>query len=135
MKPIFVDHALDFGLKIRYFPKENLGTDRAVAAFAAREKIRLAGDRCEFGTATTIDVVDANGDFIGGIIAPGISTLADSLFFKKPRSSPQSRDRKTRKSDRRFARRCYQRGNLFRLRGLVGKILEKFIEELGEKRR
>lgn len=134
LKPLFVDHALDFGLKIRYFPAESLGIDRAVAAFAAREKYGSPVIVCDFGTATTIDVVDSNGDFIGGIIAPGISTLADSLS-QKTSKLPRVEIAKPEKAIGDSTVAAINAGIYFGYAGLVGKILEKFIEELGEKPR
>jgi len=132
LKALFVDHALDFGLKIRYFPVESLGIDRAVAAFAAREKFGSPVIVCDFGTATTIDVVDANGEFAGGIIAPGISTLADSLF-QKTSKLPKIEIAKPEKAIGDSTVSAINAGIYFGYAGLVEKILEKFIEELGEK--
>jgi type III pantothenate kinase len=132
LEAIFVDHALDFGLKIRYFPAESLGVDRVVAAFAAREKYGKPSIVCDFGTATTIDVVDAGGDFIGGIIAPGIATLADSLF-QKTSKLPKVEISKPEKAIGDSTVAAIQSGIYFGYIGSVEKILGKFIEELGEK--
>jgi type III pantothenate kinase len=130
-KPLFVDHALDFGLKIRYDPPESLGIDRAVAAFAAREKYGKPVIVCDFGTATTIDVVNAEGEFIGGIIAPGISTLADVLF-QKTSNLPKVEIKKPEKIIGTSTVSGINAGIYFGYAGLVEKILEKMIEELGE---
>jgi len=54
LKPFFVDHATDLGMKILYDPRTSLGIDRAVAAFAAREKYGKPVIVCDFGTPTTI---------------------------------------------------------------------------------
>lgn len=128
--PIFVNNRFDFGLEIKYFPPENLGVDRIVAAFAAARKYGSPVIVCDFGTATTIDVVDANGDFDGGVIAPGIRTLADSLFQKTsklPRveiEKPQSVIGKTTVG-------AIQSGIYFGYTGLVKEILRKMFEEIG----
>lgn len=82
----FIDNSFDFGLKIRYQPLNALGTDRLVNAFAAVAKY---GARplvvCSFGTATTIDAVSASGEFLGGVIAPGMQTMAKALHIAAAR--------------------------------------------------
>ncbi len=132
LKPFFVDHATDFDMKIFYDPPESLGIDRAVAAFAARGKYGKPVIVCDFGTATTIDVVDAQGEFIGGIIVPGIATLADSLF-QKTSNLPNVEIEKPEKVIGTSTVSAINAGIYFGYAGLVEKILQKMIEELGEK--
>ncbi len=84
-EPILVTNSFDFGLKINYEPLESLGTDRLVNAFAAVEKYGAPVIVCSFGTATTIDVVSADREFIGGIIAPGMDAMAEALHLRAPR--------------------------------------------------
>jgi type III pantothenate kinase len=79
VEPIFVRHDLDFGLKINYQPPGDTGADRLVNAFAAVEKYGAACIVCSFGTAMTIDVVNAQRKLTGGLIAPGINALAAAL--------------------------------------------------------
>ncbi|MGB7203480.1 MAG: type III pantothenate kinase [Pyrinomonadaceae bacterium] len=76
---IVVGHELDFGLKINYQPPDDAGSDRLVNAFAAVEKYGVPCMICSFGTATTVDVVNKNREFTGGLIAPGMKTLAAAL--------------------------------------------------------
>ena len=70
---------LDWGLQIDVEDPRSLGADRAVNAIAAHK--RYAGDLIivDFGTATTFDVVDFNGTYKGGIIAPGVNLSLDAL--------------------------------------------------------
>ncbi len=84
-EPILVTNSLDFGLKINYEPLDSLGTDRLVNAFAAVEKYGAPVIVCSLGTATTIDVVNADREFLGGIIAPGMDAMAEALHLKAPR--------------------------------------------------
>ncbi|MFN0140168.1 MAG: type III pantothenate kinase [Pyrinomonadaceae bacterium] len=79
LAPIFVNHELDLGLKINYQPPGDVGADRLVNAFAATEKYGAPCIVCSFGTATVTDVVNASREFVGGLIAPGIKTLAAAL--------------------------------------------------------
>jgi len=77
--PAFIDHSTDFGLKINYAPLESVGIDRLINAFAAADKYGTPIIVCSFGTATVIDSVSKDRKFLGGIIAPGVKTMAESL--------------------------------------------------------
>lgn len=81
----FVTNSFDFGFKIKYEPLDSLGTDRLVNAFAAVEKYGAPCIVCSLGTATTIDVVSAEREFLGGIIAPGMDAMAEALHLKAAR--------------------------------------------------
>ena len=85
VEPKFVDNSFDFGLMITYDPLESLGTDRLVAAFAAAEKYGAPVVVCSVGTATTIDVVSNDREFLGGVIAPGMGAMAEALHLKAAR--------------------------------------------------
>ena len=69
----------DWGIEIDVDQPRTLGADRALNAIAAHEK--YDGDLIviDFGTATTFDVIDFNGAYKGGIIAPGINLSLDAL--------------------------------------------------------
>ena len=71
--------AADYGIDIDVDEPRSLGADRAVNAVAAHA--RYSGDLIviDFGTATTFDVIDFNGAYKGGIIAPGINLSLDAL--------------------------------------------------------
>ena len=76
-------------LKIKYKTPDTLGIDRVCSAVGAYElaikKILLKNQyliTIDFGTATTINIVSPQGDFIGGLIAPGIQTMLKSLNEK-----------------------------------------------------
>ena len=77
--PRFVDATWDFGFAIDYHPPSAAGTDRLVNCFAAASKYGSPVVACSFGTATTIDVVSADNAYIGGIISPGMATMAKAL--------------------------------------------------------
>ncbi len=69
----------EYDMQIDVDEPRSLGADRAVNAIAAHE--RYAGDLIviDFGTATTFDVVDFNGTYKGGVIAPGLNLSLDAL--------------------------------------------------------
>ncbi len=85
--PMIVGPGLKTGMPIHYDNPHEVGADRivnGVAAFAALGGPVVVVD---FGTATTIDVIDAEGAYLGGAIAPGVETSAEALFSKAARLS------------------------------------------------
>ena len=87
-RALLVD-ASNGGIPIRYFPAADVGADRIVNAVAARD---LYGKEpaaslivVDFGTATTFDVISRAGEYIGGIICPGIGISAEALFQRAAR--------------------------------------------------
>jgi len=78
--PIVVEQGIKTGIKVRYDDPRQLGADRIVNAVAAHT--RYGGNLIviDFGTATTFSCVSADGEFLGGAIAPGIKTQAAALF-------------------------------------------------------
>lgn len=76
---LLVTNDLDFGMRIEYFPLEDAGSDRLVNTFSAVEKYGAPCIVCSFGTALTIDVVNKDRVLTGGLIAPGMNTLATAL--------------------------------------------------------
>ncbi len=130
--PFFVDNSLDFGLEIKYFPPENLGVDRIVAAFAAAEKYGAPAIVCDFGTATTIDAVSSKKEYLGGIITPGISTLSEALFIKTSKL-PRVEIRKPETVIGNSTVGSIQSGIFYGYIGLTEGILSRMILELGEK--
>lgn len=86
--PTFVDHSADFGLTIDYDPPASLGIDRLINASSAVKAYGRPVIVCSFGTATVIDAVNKEGVFLGGVIAPGMKTMADSLHQKGAQLPP-----------------------------------------------
>ncbi len=79
VEPLSISSSLNLGIKILYDDPHSVGADRicnAVAGFASFGGPLIIID---FGTATTYDVVSRNGDYMGGVIAPGIETSAVDL--------------------------------------------------------
>src|SRR5215204_2359570 len=130
--PFFVDNRLDFGLEIKYFPSESLGIDRIVAAFAAAQIYGAPVIVCDFGTATTIDVVNSKNEYLGGIITPGINTLSEALFIKTSKL-PRVEIRKPETVIGNSTAHSIQSGIFYGYVGLTEGILKRMINELGEK--
>jgi type III pantothenate kinase len=85
--PMTVGPGLKTGLPIRYDNPHEVGADRIVNSVAAIESYGAPVVVVDFGTATTIDVIDASGAYLGGAIAPGVETSADALFSRAARLS------------------------------------------------
>jgi len=73
------------GLKVRYDNPREAGADRIVDAVAAYSKYGGPVIVVKFGTATTFDAVSADGEFLGGAIAPGVSISTEALFARAAR--------------------------------------------------
>jgi type III pantothenate kinase len=85
--PLVVDHTTPTDLKILYDPPRDVGADRIVNAVAVKAHYRESVIIVDFGTATTYDVVSKRGEYIGGVITPGVMISAESLFKKAARLS------------------------------------------------
>lgn len=80
LDPLIVGGKLKTGMPIRYDNPRNLGADRLVAAVAARARYGAPVLVIDFGTATTFNVVNRAGEFVGGAITPGLALAADALY-------------------------------------------------------
>jgi type III pantothenate kinase len=79
-EPLVVgDPALDLGIGVKTDRPAAVGADRLANAVAAHESHKGAAVVVDFGTATNFDVVSAEGDYIGGVIAPGVNLSAEAL--------------------------------------------------------
>jgi type III pantothenate kinase len=121
----------DFGLKIRYEPPSDAGTDRLVAASAAVRKYGCPVIVCSFGTATTVDAVNARGEFVGGAIAPGINTLGEALFIKTSKL-PKVEPVRPAKVIGNSTSECIRSGIYYGYVGLVRELVTRIAKELGE---
>jgi type III pantothenate kinase len=76
---LVVGPGLRTGMALRYENPREIGPDRLVNAVAAYDKVRAACVVVDFGTAVTFDPVSAEGDYLGGIIAPGVEISLEAL--------------------------------------------------------
>lgn len=77
--PIVVSYKTDLGVKLLVDSPWEIGTDRIISTLATHELYGGPAIVIQFGTATSFDVVSAEGDFLGGAIAPGLGISADAL--------------------------------------------------------
>ncbi|MEY2551770.1 MAG: type pantothenate kinase, partial [Verrucomicrobiota bacterium] len=69
---LFLDPKLDLGVGIKYPKPRSIGADRLANAAAVAQLYGTPAIVVDFGTAVTFDVVSAKGDYVGGVIAPGL---------------------------------------------------------------
>ena len=73
------------GIPIRYDDPREVGPDRIVNAVAAKERYGAPVIVVDFGTSTNFDVVSQEGEYVGGVLAPGIEISMDALFARAAR--------------------------------------------------
>jgi type III pantothenate kinase len=79
VEPIVVSSAIPLGIKVLIDDPSSVGADRLCNAVAGFAKYKGPLVIVDFGTATTFDVISKGGEYLGGVIAPGIETSADEL--------------------------------------------------------
>lgn len=79
VEPIVAQSGLDWGFEIKVDTPEEVGVDRLLNALAAHHRYRGPLVVIDLGTATTFDVVDQDGNYLGGAIAPGINLSIEAL--------------------------------------------------------
>ncbi|MCK4755227.1 MAG: type III pantothenate kinase, partial [Calditrichia bacterium] len=82
LKPMHITPDLNLGLNILYQDPYSVGADRICNAVAGKRKYGVPLIVLDFGTATTFDCINENGDYLGGVICPGIESAATILHRK-----------------------------------------------------
>ena len=129
-KPLVLDVGVKTGVRIRYENPWEVGADRVADAAAVQALYSVPACVVDFGTATTFDAVSAEGDYLGGAIAPGIGIAAQALF---ERTAKLHRVELTRPPSAigRTTTHSIQSGLLFGYVGLVEGMVARFKAELG----
>jgi type III pantothenate kinase len=128
--PMFVEPGVKTGMPVQYDNPAEVGADRVVNGVAAFERY---GGPCvvvDFGTATTFDAISVRGEYMGGIIAPGIGISAEALFSQTARL-PRVDIRQPQKVIGTSTVGSIQSGLFYGYLGLVDGILERLVAELG----
>ena len=79
---LVIGKGMKTGMRVRTDNPREVGADRIVNAVAAYENLQSAVVIVDFGTATTLDCVNEEGDYLGGAIAPGFRISAEALFMR-----------------------------------------------------
>lgn len=129
-KALIVGPGLRTGMPILYENPGEVGADRVVASIAAFEK---HGGPCiivDFGTATTFDAITAEGEYLGGAIAPGIQISAEALYLRTAKL-PRIEVARPKKAIGKTTVASMQSGIYFGYIGLVNTIIAEITKELG----
>ncbi len=128
-EPLVVGPGIKTGIKVLYENPREVGADRVVNAVAAFDWAKSGVIVVDFGTATTFDCVTETGDYLGGVIAPGVQISADALFARASRLQRVEIARPT-KAVGRNAVTSMQSGLVFGYAGLVDGLCERLKAEL-----
>jgi type III pantothenate kinase len=118
------------GIPIRYDDPREVGPDRIANSVAALERYGAPAIVVDFGTSTNFDVVSPEGEYVGGVLAPGIEVSMDALFARAARlfrvdfSAPETVIGKTTGS-------ALQSGLVYGFAGQVDEIVTRIRAELG----
>jgi type III pantothenate kinase len=128
--PVVVGPGIRTGMPVRTDNPREVGPDRVVNAVAAYALVGAACIVVDFGTSTNFDVVSADGEFLGGAIAPGVEVSMEALFARAARlgavelvAPPTAIGRSTVA--------CIQAGAVFGFAGQVDGIVRRIWSELG----
>lgn len=129
-EPVVVGPGIRTGMPILYENPKDVGADRIVNAIAAYERFHASVIVVDFGTATTLDCVSARGEYLGGVIAPGIVLSAEALAARAARL-PKVEIVKPPHVLGRNTVHAMQSGLVFGYVGLVDGIVERLRAEIG----
>jgi type III pantothenate kinase len=128
--PVTVSSHLDTGLTLKYSTPKEIANDRIVNAAAAYEKFRRDLIIVDFGTATTFCAVSREGEYLGGVIAPGLTISAEALFTRAAKLSKVelARPKTVIGTD---TAGSIQSGLIFGYAGLVDTLIQRMEGEMG----
>lgn len=128
--PIVVGPGIKTGICLKYENPREIGADRIVNAVGAFEKFGGPLIIVDFGTATTFCAIDANGDYLGGAIAPGIGISTEALF-QRAAKLPRIELVKPKSVICRNTITSMQSGIIYGFTGQVDEIVRRMKAELG----
>ena len=129
-EPLVVGPGVKTGIDIRYENPREVGADRIVNAVAAYEKYRGAVIVVDFGTATTFDAISAEGEYLGGAIAPGIGISSEALF-QRAAKLPKIELMRPKYAIGRNTIASMQAGIVFGYAGQVDELVRRIKKEMG----
>jgi len=129
-EPLIVGTNLDAGIRILIENPKEVGPDRLVNAVAAFERYGGPSIVVDFGTATTFDAISDQGDYLGGVIAPGIEISSQALFRAAARLTRVDLHRPPSIIGKNTVW-SLQSGIIFGFAGQVDRVVELMQQELG----
>jgi type III pantothenate kinase len=130
VQPVIVEPGVRTGIAVRHDNPRDLGADRIANAVAAQALYGGPAIVVDFGTAISFDVVDRDGSFVGGAIAPGVSTSKEALVERAARL-PRVETLRPASPIGRSTVSALQSGVVFGFAGLVDGIVTRISDELG----
>lgn len=121
------------GVGIDYPNPGTIGPDRLANAVAVRQRFGAPAVVVDFGTAVTFDVVNARGNYVGGIIAPGVAAMTDYLH-EKTALLPRIKIRKPRSIIGKSTEQAMLVGAVHGYRGLIRGLLAELKRDMKVKR-
>ena len=121
------------GVGIRYPKPRTIGPDRLANALAAKHHFGAPVVVVDFGTAVTFDVVNAKGNYVGGIIAPGLAAMTEYLH-EKTALLPRIKIREVKSPVGKSTEHAMLVGAVHGYRGLVRELIGELKRELKAKR-
>lgn len=125
----WVKAGIALGVGIDYPDPHSIGADRLANAVAARELYGAPAIVVDFGTAVTFDVISPDGNYVGGVIAPGLNSLTEYLH-QRTALLPQIALKKPRQAIGRSTREAMLSGAVFGYRGLISGIVQEILREI-----
>ena len=128
--PVIVRPDTDLGIVIDYRDPREVGPDRLANAVGALDLVHGPSIVVDFGTATTFDVISGDGHYLGGAIAPGLLTSAETLFRKAALLHGVALDA-PKVAIGRSTEESLRSGILLGTAGQVEEIVRRIVEEWG----
>lgn len=131
VEPLVIGPGVKTGLAIRYESPREVGADRVVNAVAAYNLVKSSCIVVDFGTATTFDCISEKGEYLGGVISPGIVTALDALVTRAAKL-PRVEIAKPRNVIGRNTVESMQSGILYGYVSMVDGLVARLTAEMGD---
>jgi type III pantothenate kinase len=130
VEPLVVGPGMKTGVSVTYENPREVGADRIVNAVAAYDQVRAGVIVVDFGTATTFDCISPKGEYLGGVIVPGVQVSLEALLQRAAMLSRVELAQPPRVLGRNTAH-AVQSGVVHGYASLVDGLVSKLRDELG----
>ena len=121
---LFLSASSKLGVGVEYPAPQTIGADRLANAAAVAQLYGRPAIVVDFGTAVTFDVVSAAGNYVGGVIAPGLEAMT-SFLYQRTALLPKLNLQEPRRAIGKTTRAAMMSGAIYGYRGLVREILAR----------
>jgi type III pantothenate kinase len=129
-EPLIVGPGLKTGMSVLYDNPHDVGADRIVDAVAAYARYQSAVIVVDFGTATTFNCISPKGEYLGGVIVPGVKVSLEGLLQSAAKLRPVELTAPPRVMGRNTTH-ALQSGVIHGYAAMVDGLVERLVEELG----